>query len=235
MSATLTFDTRQFSQAMKEYQEATKKDAAYVINRQVKNWAIKAGTIMKQADKTTIKNLESKEHWPAWPRYIAARLSKKLSMAVGASKYSSSFAMRVKKNRGKDKVGTHMVSDWSRQARQLSKRIIAQRTGAITFLRVFFFVIGERITKALKGGDNVPAMQGKKSWFACSVDPATETKMTCSFSSLYNYKHHDASSATKAEVLLQRASDLALQQTIDDMKNFAAEKMAAAARKVSAK
>jgi len=128
MSAKLEIDTSQMTRALREYQDATKKDFAEVVNRAAVNVALRAAQFTKKADRGSIQALENQ---PWWPRFIAKYFRDKgstFNKTVSGRKFGIDEKVKVRR--------FVKGSSYSKaEARQLSRRIIGSRIRAITFIR----------------------------------------------------------------------------------------------------
>lgn len=118
MRPTFTLEEIEYGRALKEYMEATGKDAAYCTNRQALNVAIKTANNTPLGDKSKIRDLANKV-W--WPKYVAKRIK------------GSEKGIRVGKQKGQRKYvkGTYTV----KEARAVSKRLIRNRERRVGFIR----------------------------------------------------------------------------------------------------
>lgn len=122
MSAEITFDTRDFNAALIEYWAQTKKDLAYVTNRQALNVAIKAYQSTPIADESKIRALD-KRSW--WPKFVAKTIGKRASggrVKVGKRRFSIG---------GKRAAGSYTRA----QARRISEGLILARLKRVRFIK----------------------------------------------------------------------------------------------------
>jgi len=101
-----------FEAAIKEYYQRTGKDAAYVVNRQALNVAIKTAQNTPVADASAIRRIVQK---PWWPKFVAKRIMGKGIRLTGK---------KPKRYGGRSQVrGSYTVEE----ARQASKQIVKNR------------------------------------------------------------------------------------------------------------
>lgn len=118
MQPTFTVDEREFGKTIREYIDATGKDAAYCANRQGLNVAIKTARGTPLADKSKIREVVN-QTW--WPKYVAKNIS--------GSRGGITITQRGGKKR---KVqGHYTVKD----ARAVSIRLIRKKLRRAGFIR----------------------------------------------------------------------------------------------------
>jgi len=126
MAEQTTFNTAEFNQALFEYWVATKKDLAYVVNRQALNVAIKAFQHTPLATASSIIAVTKK---PWWPKFVAKSIMSRRKgrrVKVGKKVFRLRSARDVKREGG--------VNYTRDQARQISAAIINARVKKIKFI-----------------------------------------------------------------------------------------------------
>lgn len=224
MNAAITFDTKSWTDAMKYYQGATHKTSKDVLNRSTKSLAIHAIKEQKEASASTIQNLEGKD-W--WPKYVAKVMSNRLGKSAGKKVFQKMYA---------GAHGGNANSPWIVAAIKMSKTIIGKRTRATRFLRFFFSALASKATEYYPGSVGGSSSIGKRfAGVTATMEGATDAKSEVTFGVSYGYKTRDDKTASQAEVLLKHAIDNALPVTVRDMTEYASNKMAEEARKISAR
>lgn len=109
-----------FESAIKEYYQATGKDAAYVVNRQALNVAIKAAQNTPSADKGAIEGVTRR---PWWPKLVAKVMMSGKQIKVGRGKKRRTITAAVS--------GHYTRAE----ARQVSKKMIGNRVKKAGFIR----------------------------------------------------------------------------------------------------
>ena len=229
MSVSIRLDTSQFNAAMREYLEATKKDSAHAINRQMLNFSIKGRTLTRLAEKGDIASMESQ---PFWPKIVAKVIGNAAGSLASSKAFQSQWAAaQVSQHRkGAFKLDRE-ESSYVKLAKQVSKSLLKKRLRGIGFMRFFFLSIAQAISAKASVGKQ---LSGKKfTGFVAVVRPATENKLSCEASATYPYERRTANTAKRAERLLQQACDMALPLTIADMKKYASDQMAKRASQFS--
>lgn len=114
-------EERNFHAAIREYYEATGKDAEYVVNRQALNVAIKTGMNTPQANAGAIRAVAEKE-W--WPKFVAKRLHR-----------GSKVVLKGKTGK-KYKGRRHIQGKYTREeAKAASKQMIKNRIAKSGYIR----------------------------------------------------------------------------------------------------
>jgi hypothetical protein len=121
LNVTATLDSREFKAALREYQAATKKDWAYVSNRQALNVAIKTGQRTPLANPEKIKRLTER---PWWPKLVAKTIvGKGVRVRDGKTKGGKAKFRKIKGSYTRE------------EARRASKALIQKRLNRIGFIR----------------------------------------------------------------------------------------------------
>jgi hypothetical protein len=239
MSQTFTLDWREFDKALVEYTAATGKTLADASNRQTLNLAIHGMKKVAIAEKSAIETLESKEFWP---KMVASILSKRKAAMLGAMRKKLSRMSTKMSNYGKMQAvtqdiygissGTHFYT--RDEARAYSKKLINKRLKAVTYLRFFFVSLARAVKPFVQNGKG--SVAGKKfNEFETIISPATDKKPTCECTVIYRYKTRKATTAKKADALLQRTMNAVIPETVADMVKETERRMDLDARRYSAK
>jgi hypothetical protein len=234
MSASITFDTREFERAMQELAEVSRKDASEVVNHQVGNLAIHAADQMPEVSQGNINKLESVA-W--WPKLIAAALGRQAGSGsirnqASSKAYQSQYGLAVKTAMG----GTMSRGErqWAQAAIKLSKKILYSRWAAHRFTKAFFYALAKKAQQA--GGKARTPASKFLGLFQVDFQPASARDPQATFSSRFSYKKDRAAkSADSMEKKLQVAINKAIPITIEDMRQHAQDKLNAIAAKVSAR
>lgn len=216
MSVSIAVDDRQWRRAIAEYAVATKKDTSEILNRQMKNLAIKGIEYSKVASRAAIESLEGKDWWPKLIARIASkRAAKKVAKKIsefteGKRRRLSARAMEVTYTR--------------EQARRISRGVIRRRIAAITYMRFFFVAMA----KAFGGAGKGKVFKGFQI-AARAASPASKVA-EC----LVGFAYKRSRAAAGAEGLIRQALSKAIPAMIRDMRQYAERKMMETARRHSA-
>ena len=211
MSFSVTIDTKDFDKALLNYSVASKKTFAESLNRQTKNLAIQGMKVVKVAEKSAIKTLESKDFW------------RRVVYAVFNSKQGYPG----------DKTFTGIVKPITHpKLLKLSKSLIRSRLKAVGFCKFFFSKLADEAGKHVPGG--ISRKGNKFKGFSVNLKPATEQNPRNEWIVYYDYKKRSGKTAKKTNRILQGALQFAFTNTVADMEKYISRKMAEHAKKWSA-
>jgi hypothetical protein len=229
MTVSIRLDTAEFKPAMREYLQATKKDSAHVINRQMLNFSIKGRQLTKIAERSQIANLEE---YAWWAKVVASVIGKEAGSLAAKKAYQSQWAAaQVSDHRkGAFKLDRE-ESSYAKLAKKVSRAMLRKRLRGIGFLRFFFLSVAQAVSAKANVGK---ALAGKAfAGMTAQVVPATPASLMCSASATYPYERRTANTAKRAERLLQAICNKALPATIQDMRQYTERQMAKRAAQFS--
>jgi len=125
-------DMREFNRAIEEYLDATKKDLAYVCNRQAVNVAIKAKQNTPLADPDAIEAV-GRRAW--WPKYISKRLGKTSKAGKRKAKGRTGFTRAMARRASRSYLASRkrrrgfIAAGWKRAIAILAAHKEALKTG----------------------------------------------------------------------------------------------------------
>lgn len=214
-------DATGFDRVLRQYQAATQKDMAYVVNRAMNNWSIQSAKFVKEAMESKIRSLRN---LPWWPKLIA-------SIMVRRAAFRASKALA--KTGGKVTAGRHAVTRFFRgrgfytrdQARRRSERILSKRVQARRFLRAFFI----RWSAAIR--EKVPGVTGRfqggwgrfSRFIHAEYKPATPKNLKAEIRVWYDYKKRSGKGIELVHAMFERAKTAGLARTIADMQKYMRE------------
>lgn len=235
MSATVRLETQEFMQAMREYLQISKKDAAEGLNRQAINLMIKGIKLAPQSDRTKIAALEKLE-W--WPKYISAIMGRQAGGLASRKMFQSIWAAEQKKKHDAAnptrKRGFKLDKEersYARMARKISKGIIGRRIRAITFIK-FYFANAAQMMQRYVSGARVPSLK-QFAGFAGFARPATNARLGIEMQSAYTYRAKKTDAVQAQETILQRVLDKALPATVADIRAYIEDRTAKRAAQFS--
>jgi hypothetical protein len=235
MSSVVTFDSREWTQAIQQYSLATRKGVAESVNRALKNVGIKGVQIAKQAEPAAIENLESKDFWPK----VVAKLLTRRKLGRAYSRIASRGATKRQQKTGQILSVAYRVEPGghrSEEAARYSKRLIRKRLTTAGFLRWFFANVARGMDPYAPGKNaRAPSRTGNWGGFKIQALPATETNKGAGVTVSYDYRKRRDSSARKAERVLRETLPQAMSRALADIQEYAARKMADAAARHSAR
>jgi hypothetical protein len=234
MSVSIRLDTAEFKPAMREYLQATKKDSAHVINRQMLNFSIKGRQLTKIAERADIESIQS-ESW-FW-KVVSSVIAKTKGGAAGKSAYQAQWAADAQLEHLAEtgRKGAFKLDKTERanlkQASVVGRALLKKRLRGIGFLRFFFLSVAQAISAKANVGK---ALAGKAfTGMTAQVVPATPASLMCAASATYPYERRTAKTAKRAEALLQAICNKALPATIQDMRQYTERQMAKRAAQFS--
>lgn len=228
MSVSLSLNTREFQQALREYVAATGKDGAEALTRQGKNFAIKCiQSVRKSKGAGAIRALQNE---PWWAKFIAKVIGRQAGGKAAGEAYQAQWSEAQKKIR--DDAGrkgawklTKQESSYAKYARAVSRKIISKRSSAISFLAFFFKAMALQLGKAAPG----KSFTG----FATTVNQPAPNRLSLKMDSSYAFRKRGTKTSTSSERLLQDAMNRALPATVQDMRDYTAKKLAEKAKRYS--
>lgn len=235
MATGMTVDTREFDAAMRQYAAVSEKDHADIVNRQLRNLAIHALKGTKKAQRSAIKAI-TQVSW--WPKYVAKVMKAKGGFfKSGAGNYNRALGSKAVQGQW---AGMHsgarkmnrMESAYFKEAKKVGAKIIRQRTGAITFLRGFFWKMQQAL-RPVAPGEQAPQQSAIFRNTSASVSPASPGKLNASATSRYNYKFRSQKTAAGAERELYNVLRAAYPATARDMQVYITRKIQATAKRFS--
>lgn len=183
-------DMREFNQALREYTQASRRDFAYILNKQMGNIAARASSFAPVGNRNDIKNLQKRD-W--WPKFIQKVLSQrggfsmtrrvKAKGALADVIWTDQATGQLRRGRktmgikynyggGMDQFGKRMKkADY----RRISKAIIKRRLSTWKAMRAAFGVA------ALKFGVPLGKFERPKRLFALHHQLAAPEKLTSGF------------------------------------------------------
>lgn len=213
----ITVDSREWLDAVRQYAIDSGKDNAEALNRQMNNFAIHCLRHIKAAEVASIRAVES---LPWWIKYVAKRIAKTKGARFGRRVYQAHYNVEHGSTAASD-------SGYVEYAKELSKKIIRSRLVAVRFLKFFFVKLSQQIRTAALGQT---ISSGKTfSGFDASFTPATPDRPAVSAAIIYTYRRRSDKTARAAEGLLQGAMNAATPAVIRDMQEYGqrqAEKLA---------
>jgi hypothetical protein len=230
MTSGMTVDTREFDAALQQYAAVSKKDHADIVNHQLRNLAIHALKGTKKAQSSAIRAMRQVS-W--WPKYIAGIIAKRgtfFSATQASRVYQSYWAKGLKGAMGRKM--TKQETEYQKMARKISSQVFRQRTGAITFLRGFFWKMQQALAPVAPG-ENAPQQSAIFRNTTAMVSPATPGNLRCTATSRYNYKFRSQKTAAGAERELYKVLAAAYPETARDMQVYITRKLQATAKRFS--
>lgn len=228
MSVTLSLNTHEFRQAMREYVAATGKDGAEALRRQGKNYAIHCIQALRKAKGASAIRALQNESW--WAKFIAKVIGKQAGATAAREAFQAQYSAAQKKIR--DAAGRkgawkldRKESSYAKYARAMSKKILGKRVSAISFLAFFFK------SMALQLGKSAP---GKTfSGFTTVVQQPAPNRLALKMDAAYAFRKRGTKTSTSSERILQDAMNRAIPMTIQDMRDYTAKKLAERSRQYS--
>lgn len=218
MDSAFTVDLTDFNRAVGQYAANVPKTFAEATNRCVLNLCIHAISETKQAEKSVIQSLQSKD-W--WPKFIAKKVGQEQGINLEQHKRAAGQAYKAQKGLGGG-YGSHQR--YFDLAVKMSKRIIGRRTAAITFTRGFFAGIAKAIKvfgvssggrTAGEGSIRNKDFTGMKFAFKQASPPSYEAKGTAE----YNFATPKPWNA-RVETILQESLRKAIPKTTKDILDY---------------
>jgi hypothetical protein len=206
---TFAMDDSEFQKVMGQYINASSKDAAFAMNRTMNNLAIFGVTEAKNADKSEIESIESR-NW--WPRYIGMKIA---NYRWGGDVHKRGIP-QIRKNEA-------MYFQNDKLKKRISKQVIRSRSAAVSFMKYFFKWMSDEIRQTIPGLPSFPSKKFKG--FQGYFTAATMDRPIVSISVAYEYKHRSDTSVKKAENILQSILDKIKPLLIADMRQYIARKM----------
>lgn len=228
MSVTLTLNTREFQQAMREYVAATGKDGSEALMRQGKNFAIHCIQAVRKAKGAAAIRALQNEPW--WAKFIAKVIGRQAGSTAAREAFQAQWSAEQKRIR--DAAGRkgawkldRKESSYAKYAKAMSKKILGKRASAISFLAFFFKSLALQLGKAAPGKSF--------SGFVTVVQRPAPNRLFLKLDSAYAFRKRGTKTSTSSERLLQDAMNRALPATIQDMRDYTARKLAERSRQFS--
>lgn len=206
----LQLDTREFTKALMEYQEATKKDSAYILNRAARNVAFRAASNTPKADPSAIES-----------ELLKDKLALKIVTKALRAKIGTSYTT------AKGKVRT-VTGVSRRQIAIAAKRLIANRKKRRGFMRAGWFPAIKLFGGTIRGER---PLSGSKA----DLGGATLANPGRPIAKLYNavYGRMTGKAGGQSRARMEQALRQAMTFVANDMRQYAREKMINTARKYS--
>lgn len=210
-------DWRSFERALQQYQAATGKDMAYVVNRAMNNWAVHGAKAIKEAVASKIQSLTSLPWWPKLVAKLMVARSRRMKAGMSTAAWRRVFKRSMRQMQGKQRIYTRD------QARRRSRQIINARLHARLFLRGFFLKWSNTIASMVPGIKG-PRAAGFFGGFFRNVNatykPARPGDLNAEVHVWYDYKRRSGKGVSKVEAMFERAKAIALAATIRDMQAY---------------
>jgi hypothetical protein len=188
---TASVDMRQFSEALKQYAAASRRDHAYILNKQLGNVAARASGFAKAGNRSDIRNLQSRKWWPAFVRKkmnlsggMAVKVRRKARGAEINSNYRDKATGELRFGRKRVTLHRMVQSAGAKKAdlKRISKMIIKRRLATWKAMRAVFGVA------ALKFGVPLGKFERPKRQFALQHEIATASNLRSMFTIPFNNK-----------------------------------------------
>jgi hypothetical protein len=246
----ITVDLRQFNQALREYAAESRRDHAYILNKQMGNVAARASGFAPTGNRADIQNLASRKWWWAFVRKkmnVSGGAAVKYTRKARGAEITSSYVDLAtgKMIQGRKRVTLHRMvqSVGARKAdlKRISKMIVKRRLATWKAMRAAFGVA------ALKFGVPLGRFERPHRLFALPHEIASENRARSSFTLPFKNKKAAWPSSGFGRRLSpredvaakKRIGNAALQQAVNfvarDMKQWAQERIAKTAAKFSAR
>lgn len=248
MTTGMTVDLRQFNAALREYAAASRRDHAYILNKQLGNVAARASGFARSGNRSDIQSLPSRKWWWAFVRKkinvsggMAIKYRRKARGAELTSTWTDPATGKLRS--GRQRVALHRmvqsISAKKADLKRISKQIIKRRLATWKSMRAVFGVA------ALKFGVPLGRFERPKRLFALPHELASEGRLRSSFTIPFankksawpqsNYGHRPSPSEDVAAK--QKMAGAALQSAINfvsrDMMQWAQERLAKTAARFS--
>lgn len=181
---TSSVDMREFQKALKQYSAASRRDYAYILNKQLGNVAARASGFAPTGNRADIQGLPNRKWWPAFVRKkmnLSGGMAVKVRRKARGAEISSSYRDKAtgELRFGRKRVALHRMvqSAGAKKAdlKRISKMIIKRRLATWKAMRAVFGVA------ALKFGVPLGKFERPKRQFALPHEIATASNLRSMF------------------------------------------------------
>lgn len=248
MATGMTVDLRQFDAALREYAAASRRDHAYILNKQLGNVAARASGYARAGNRADIQNLPSRKWWWAFVRKkinvsggMAIKVRRKARGAELTSTWSDPATGQLRTGRQRVTIHRMVQSVGAKKSdlKRIGKAIIKRRLATWKAMRAVFGVA------ALKFGVPLGRFERPKRLFALPHELASASRLRSSFTIPFenkksawpqsSYGHRPL--PTEDVATKQRIASVALQSAINfvarDMMQWAQSQLAKTAARYS--